>query len=313
MSILDDAIREHLALKRARGADEAELKRLEEEAFGPPRRPDEVDPFAEAPTEFLGEAEPGAQAPEGAGPEPEGRRLSNIADLQEPPSAAEPPPEADSPEPPAAEGPNTEERQAIAEQPTQLFDVESEIEADADAPADAPEADALEAAEPEAAAAPTEPPTEADAPETATPEADEPEAVEPAAPEDEYEDDIDDFWSDERLSDELDKALDAPITEEELLPGAAATEAAPAEGHELEQDEELEAAEDEEVGEDEVDAEADDAEPGPEGDDAEPVSYEPDTGHHDVLEDTPEFLEDAPEDDELWFEQRPPKDFDFDD
>src|SRR5690606_26546174 len=162
-----------------------------------------------------GEAEPGAQAPEGAGPEPEGRRLSNIADLQEPPSAAEPPPEADSPEPPAAEGPNTEERQAIAEQPTQLFDVESEIEADADAPADAP--------------APPDPPTDADAPETATPEADEPEAVEPAAPEDEYEDDIDDFWSDERLSDELDKALDAPITEEELLPGAAATEAAPAE------------------------------------------------------------------------------------
>lgn len=32
----------------------------------------------------------------------------------------------------------------------------------------------------------------------------------------------------------------------------------------------------------------------------------------DVLEETPEFLQDTPEHDRLWFEQRPPKDFDFD-
>ena len=31
----------------------------------------------------------------------------------------------------------------------------------------------------------------------------------------------------------------------------------------------------------------------------------------DVPADTPEFLRDAPEDDELWFEQGEPKDFDF--
>ena len=31
----------------------------------------------------------------------------------------------------------------------------------------------------------------------------------------------------------------------------------------------------------------------------------------DVLEETPEFLEETPEHDRLWFEQRPPKDFDF--
>jgi hypothetical protein len=31
----------------------------------------------------------------------------------------------------------------------------------------------------------------------------------------------------------------------------------------------------------------------------------------DVLEDTPEFLQDAPEHDRLWFEQKPPRDFDF--
>ena len=32
----------------------------------------------------------------------------------------------------------------------------------------------------------------------------------------------------------------------------------------------------------------------------------------DVLEETPEFLQETPEHDRLWFEQRPPKDFDFD-
>ena len=32
----------------------------------------------------------------------------------------------------------------------------------------------------------------------------------------------------------------------------------------------------------------------------------------DVLEETPEFLHDTPEHDRLWFEQRPPRDFDFD-
>ncbi|MBV8990560.1 MAG: hypothetical protein JO372_18570 [Solirubrobacterales bacterium] len=32
----------------------------------------------------------------------------------------------------------------------------------------------------------------------------------------------------------------------------------------------------------------------------------------DMLEETPEFLQDTPEDSRLWFEQRPPKDFDFD-
>ena len=33
----------------------------------------------------------------------------------------------------------------------------------------------------------------------------------------------------------------------------------------------------------------------------------------DVLEETPDFLQDTPDHDRLWFEQRPPRDFDFDD
>ncbi|MDE2355097.1 MAG: hypothetical protein KGL17_08780, partial [Betaproteobacteria bacterium] len=36
------------------------------------------------------------------------------------------------------------------------------------------------------------------------------------------------------------------------------------------------------------------------------------TDGEDVLEETPDFLQDTPEHDRLWFEQRPPRDFDFD-
>ena len=50
---------------------------------------------------------------------------------------------------------------------------------------------------------------------------------------------------------------------------------------------------DEEPDEDEADDEDDDEEP-------------------DVLEDTPDFLQETPEHDRLWFEQKPPRDFDFD-
>ena len=32
----------------------------------------------------------------------------------------------------------------------------------------------------------------------------------------------------------------------------------------------------------------------------------------DVLEETPDFLQETPEHDRLWFEQKPPRDFDWD-
>ncbi len=311
MSILDDAIREHLELKRAHGADESELKKLEDEAFGPPSRPEEPDPLAEAPTEFM--ATPGAA--EATEPDEGGRRI-NIADLQEPPAPVptqEAPkveatetvePEADAPpapaedaaqaappaeEPLAPEEPAADERQAIAEQPTEFFDVEAEMGSE-DAPAppatEAPspsdeEIVEVEAAEPKLA--PVEPPTEIYASRAEAPAADEP------AFEDEEDDE---FWSDQRLSDELDQALEAPAEPEPLEP-----EPAPAPP----------SAQDAPLAEDK--AEGDDGDDSP----TDRTNYDPDTGHEDVLEDTPDFLEDAPEDDELWFEQRPPKDFDFDD
>jgi hypothetical protein len=44
----------------------------------------------------------------------------------------------------------------------------------------------------------------------------------------------------------------------------------------------------------------------------ETVEDEPDEPAEDVLEETPDFLRDTPEQERLWFEQRPPRDFDFD-
>jgi hypothetical protein len=314
MSILDDAIREHLELKRAHGADEAELKKLEDEAFGPPGRPDEPDPFAEAPTEFMA-------TPEVAEPaEQSGGRRINIADLQEPPPSerAEPPveardaiePEADAslapaedaaqaappaeeelqlveeqpamehevvvepaeeaaPNPDAVPGGETGERRAIAEQPTELFDIEAEMGTE-DAAAEA--AEEIQASR---AAAPAAPPA------------------------DEEDEEDEEFWSDQRLSDELDQALEAPLTDEEELPPLTDEHEIPprTDGHEIPAP----------VADPSAPVHEDD-----DDDDGARPDYDPDTGHEDVLEDTPDFLEDAPEDDELWFEQKPPKDFDLD-
>jgi hypothetical protein len=51
-------------------------------------------------------------------------------------------------------------------------------------------------------------------------------------------------------------------------------------------------------------------EPEPEPPTAEQPASAP--SDEDVLEETPEFLQETPEHDRLWFEQRPPRDFDFD-
>jgi hypothetical protein len=311
MSILDDAIREHLELKRAHGADDVELKKLEDEAFGPPQRPDEPDPYAEAPTEFLVAPEVGAgEQPDEA---PDERRAPNIADLQEAPEPrqeSEPGLQAeeadDGPaeeEHPAMEheaiadpGHSTEERHAIAEQPTEMFDVEGQFE-DAATESDAPSDDELVDAElTEPRLAPVDPLAGIEASQAPAP-------APPAADEDEPADEFDEFFSEQRLSDELNQALEAPLPDE---PGAPATEEAPAVFVDLDDDEE---------GAPGAEAALEDDEPAeapsePEEDTPPPASG---SSHEDVLEDTPEFLEDAPEDDNLWFEQKPPKDFDFDD
>jgi hypothetical protein len=317
MSILDDAIREHLELKRAHGADDAEVKRLEDEAFGPPQRPDDVDPYGEAPTEFLVAPEVGAEEqPDDSGE----RRAPNIADLQEAPVPRQAPEPDDGPadeEHPAGEheaiadaGHSTEERHAIADQPTEMFDVEAQFE-DAATEADAPSDEELVDAElSEPRLAPPDPLAgiEASAGSGA-----------PAAIEDEPADEFDEFFSEQRLSDELNQALEAPLPDE---PGAPPTEEAVF----IDLDDEEEDApalappaevafEDDEPAEEPVaqqELAPPEALPEPEEETPLPPAPPPsDSRHEDVLEDTPEFLEDAPEDDNLWFEQKPPKDFDF--
>ncbi|HEY2054868.1 MAG TPA: hypothetical protein VGH14_13125 [Solirubrobacterales bacterium] len=446
MSILDDAIREHLELKRAHGADDAEVKRLEDEAFGPPQRPDEIDPFAEAPTEFLkSPGESAADVPEiGDEGERSGRR-PDIADLQEPPQAPQeaagpvffdgaapevapvedepsptldapppspadaadvplppppggapaadlapptdeapappvaPAPAEDAPAPPTDEAPapptdeefapaeapaveehpagehevvvdadpTTEDPDAITDQPTQMFDVQAHVDAEAAAapatgeqvsPTDEELVDAAQE-EPQAAppaAADAGPPTELyEQPplESRGPDAEvaghPPAEAEPEEGSAEF-----DFFNEQRLSEELDQALEAPLppTDEHLAMPRFEDAPAPEDqggifDFESQRDEpqqekpyeddpsqevlrraeEAEGAE--EPARDEEPAAAE--EPGGDEEDDE-TEYDPETGHEDVLEDTPRFLEDAPEDDDLWFEQKPPKDFDLD-
>jgi hypothetical protein len=333
MGILDEAIREHLELKRQHGAADSELKQLEDEAFGQAERPgDEAavahDPAAEAPTEFMTQPE----VPE----QPSSRREGpTIADLQEPPpppesvpaaeeapgrhAAAEPAAAAEEPahegapaeeqpamehevvdvpeagagteaEPevevaPEAASHSTEERHAIAEQPTELHDVEEELAAEGPPSPTDEELVEEEIAEPRLA--PTDPLAGLD-------QDDEAEVtIQGPAPDDDedYEDEDDAFWNEQRLSDELDKALEAP-SESTVL----AEDLPPAEEPPLEAEPPLT---------DEHEAVAPEA-------DVEPETR-PAGRAEDVLEETPDFLEEAPEDDQLWFEQKPPKDFDFDD
>ena len=72
MGLLDDAIREHLELKRRRGADADEVTRLEQEALGPPQRgefagataPAEEAEAADAPPEAAEDGCPSAVGPQ---------------------------------------------------------------------------------------------------------------------------------------------------------------------------------------------------------------------------------------------------------
>jgi hypothetical protein len=299
MGILDEAIREHLELKRQHGAGEPELKQLEDQAFGPPGRPgDEEAPpeaFTEAPTEFM--AQPGAdeapaaveEEPDAAaeqGPEPPAEQLrrrrepaAEIADLQEGPEPAEPaveeapameheairPPEVDVQE---EAQPEQEAEEPAPEPATEerraIADQPTELydvegEEFAGAGSPAPSEDELVE---EGIAEPRLAPIDPLADIESVDDLEEPSAAEVDVEEEEE----DDFFDEKRLSDELDQALEAPKDSDQ-------------------EDTEPEAAE-------------------------EPVSALPE---EDLLEETPDFLEEAPEDDELWFEQKPPKDFDFDD
>jgi CapZ-interacting protein len=322
MGILDEAIREHLELKRQHGADDSELKKLEDDAFGPTERPgsgeEAPDPLAEAPTEFMSQPEglegdatsEGEREPLEADAEPGGPRAcaAGVLDPEgapapnEPRRGEQPAGEHEAVPEPVADEAGTEEHEPAAdaseEEPaadTSEDEPHAQEGAVEEATADEPAAEQAGSHTTEERHAIAEHPTElydVEGEFSVSGPSDEEEA--PAASADLEEED---FFSEQRLSEELDQALEAPTTISEAQP-------------EVEDEQRFEdepADEGKEV--------AEEAEPAFE-DDQPRLEQEPSSGRSegsDVLEGTPDFLEEAPEDDELWFEQKPPKDFDFDD
>ena len=137
MGLLDDAIREHLELKRRHGADPDEVTRQEREALGAPVRGEFAKPAGEEPDEG---DEPAAVAAGGQAP-------AEVPEFDEPPEMpGEPEPEpverAIAPEPEPEPEPGDEEDPWLVEE---LADPEPRPE---------PAAEAAEAAE--APAAPAE-------------------------------------------------------------------------------------------------------------------------------------------------------------
>jgi hypothetical protein len=244
MGILDEAIRDHLELMRKGGTREADLRRLEDEAFGPPGRPGEPAPGITAP----------AQAPEVSEPQ------------DEPPQ----PPEQEA----AVEAP-VEEREPDGRPEPEgeaLFHDFAAEEGLVTPRGDAPPAPPVEEAEEEA---PIPPPT-------------------------------DEIGFDDTQAHDMETELGVPEEQPE------AAEAKEVEAEEVEIDEDLELHLDDEDLEPSTGLEEDEEIVEGEIDQGKADEAREDEGE-DVLEETPDFLRETPEHDRLWFEQKPPKDFDFDD
>ena len=310
-------IREHLDLKRQHGADESEVEGLEAEAFGPADRPEATDappadPASSGDAEALTQViSPGSSLTAPAG---EGDQLDKVF-----------------------EGSRREEQSTDQEQPEEPSFEEHELPAGGDSTtgsqqSESPQADeqdpnASEArAEVEPAVDATEGPADTDDNEMDDGGGDAGDALElerqhlAGQPTEHYdvdaaiaEEDEIDLLSESSLSDELDRALDGPgepepeprpaAPEQEIEPEDVATESEqpetePAASPEVALDEEVPG--EEAAGEEATDQQADPA-------DADFFDQE------DPLEGTPDFLEETPEHDRLWFEQKEPKDFDFGD
>lgn len=304
MGVLDEAIREHLDLKRRQGADEAEIKSIEDEAFGSAGDIElEVSEAAAPSPEAADQLD---KVFEQARKAEEAERAEAVADQ---PPATDPKPEADrSKEPEAAAAPKPEEGSAPGPQAGSDSSPGAEVEVEQETriiePADLPDeaagdaGDALEMERRNLAGHPTE---NYD--------------VDAAIAEEVELDQL----SESRLSEELDRALDGPEGE------AAAPESAGAEVAEEPADPEAEPEPEPEVAEveveetvAEVEAEELPLDDAPAAGDADSESGDDEAGgdffdQDNPLEGTPDFLEDNPETDSLWFEQKEPEDFDFGD
>jgi hypothetical protein len=213
MGLLDDAIREHLELKRRRGADPTEVEREEAEALGPVRRADvaESDDPADAPAPDEPLAHDGQYEDAHGGFEDPGGAYA--ADLPEPEPAPYPEPAAYA------------------------------------------EPEVHHAAEPVPAPAPERPHEDVHA---------EPQDTEPPQG---------DPWRHQATREFSSDELSAALHDHDAAPPAPP---AP-----------------------------------PPASDVVPADDEGEPEAEDVLEETPDFLQETPEHDRLWFEQKPPKDFDF--
>ena len=256
MGLLDDAIREHLELKRKHGAPDAEIERAEQEALTPARR----DPTADAGVPAVEEARGVHIDPDDVPPPPPPPPPPVDDPVYADEYAVDPPPaDPDAPEPALPLASEEEDELALPPEPPEPSQQETQVRSVIEPPG-AVSASSLEREAEEA------PP-----PGTAKPHGD------PAIEDDDLdaeELDPDEVPSEEQLGgpDEPDQyrsrttILDDPLDESAPPPPAHPPPAGEA-------------------------AAADEA---------------------DVLEETPDFLRETPEHDKLWFEQKPPRDFDFD-
>ena len=118
MGVLDEAIREHLELKRRHGADPGEVARLEHEALGPARR--EAPPLTPGAEAVDGDPEPTGEDeapadPDAYDPTAEDERVEALAENEEPVYDEDLLGEEEEPAPLATGGPT--------DQPTVAFDV----------------------------------------------------------------------------------------------------------------------------------------------------------------------------------------------
>jgi hypothetical protein len=283
MGLLDDAIRDHLDLKRRRGADPTDIERAEREALGPVRR----DPFEHAPQDFdsalLPDDGPRAYDHEEELYDDEGYEEYGVEEEWEGDFEDQPG------EPHLAPGETAEAGQGELSDSTALMDHEY-LEEPRPPVADEP-------------AAPPSYPAEADASdETMQYDVEEALASErsQAEPSSEWVEQSDE-WVEQ--SEEWVEPSHPPVepSHEPVEPPPAEPGAQAAEpGAPYFEPEEYEEP-------------APHAEPGV----PPPTSHDPETERgakpeEDVLEETPEYLHEAPDHDQLWFEQRPPRDFDFD-
>lgn len=279
MGILDDAIREHLELKRQHGADDDDVDRLEKEAFGPPTRPgdpefDTSEDQAAAPVAISEDVGLPSTAPPEA-PEPGGGEAGGA-----------PQPAAGEPEAPAPGG-GLFDAEAGDDDEDWLSSLEDVVEQPVVEPAAEPEP----APEGEAHGSATSPIEDETAAERARIEhadlddtVDHPAVPPPETGKQEEEAGAPPEPPESAIFDQGEEAdfgdLDLDLEEAELEPEPQAEAAAAGEEEFLADDAEEDELEDED---------------------------------EDLLEETPDFLQDTPEGERLWFEQGAPKDFDFDD